>query len=32
MHFLAPIAPGDNAEELRSKVFEIMRDYYVKNK
>jgi 1-acyl-sn-glycerol-3-phosphate acyltransferase len=32
MHFLEPIPPGNNADELRSKVFELMSDYYIRNR
>ena len=32
MHFLPPVSPdGLTTEELKEKVFEIMRDYYVNN-
>jgi 1-acyl-sn-glycerol-3-phosphate acyltransferase len=33
MHFLPEVAPkpGETMEELKNRVFEIMKDYYVKN-
>ena len=31
MHFLEPVEPGNSFFELKEKVFEIMKDYYVNN-
>lgn len=32
IHFLSPVPPDGSADELRTKVWEIMKDYYERNK
>jgi 1-acyl-sn-glycerol-3-phosphate acyltransferase len=32
IHFLPPVSPDESADKLRTRVWEIMRDYYERNK